>query len=208
MKRFLISLLALGSIASLGATTLSYTVTVDSSSIGTSTPGFIEFQFNQANASTSPAATASVSDFTSTGFTFDDTTNASLGGVSGSLSTLPLAFDNTVGGTNLYDQGVSRFGATFSFILTLSGAALDNTATDGSEFFVYLLGVSPDYSPLVGTDGTAATVTINGDTTITLGAVTDLSTITVAAATPEPSSVLLFGLGVGMLVAVRFAVRE
>ena len=53
---------------------------MDSSSIAPSTPGFLEFQFNQANAATSGAALAWCLDFTSAGFTFDDSQDASLGG--------------------------------------------------------------------------------------------------------------------------------
>ena len=199
MKRILPILLGFISFAAiLAAGPISYTVTVDSSSIGSSPAGFIEFQFNQANANTSLAATATVSDFTSAGFTFNNTTNSSLGGVTGSLSAPPLVFDNTVGGTNLHDQGVSTFGSSFSFTLTLDGAALGTPATDGSQFFVYLLGT--DYSNLIGPAGGVAGVTINGDTTLTTNAVEGISSV---SETPEPSTVAMFGLGIAMLAIRR-----
>ena len=204
MKRILLSLLALGSIASLTAAPISYTVTLDSSAISGSTAGYIEFQFNQANASTSQAATASVSNFTSTGFMFDDLSNYSLGAVSGSLSAPPLAFDNTGGGTNLFDQGVSHFGSGFSFTLTLDGDALSNTVNDGSEFFVYLL--DSGFNNLAGPDGTVvASVVINGNTTVSLNPVNGFSTITPASSdAPEPSAISLFGIGGAMVLSLRF----
>ena len=219
MKRFLIiSLVALGSVASLCAGTVSYQVVVDSSSIAPSTPGFLEFQFNQANAATSGAALAYVSDFTSAGFTFDDSSDASLGGATGSLSAPPLVFDNTVGGTNLYDEGVSSFGSSFSFVLTLDGDALSTPETDGSQFFVYLLGT--DYSTLLGTDaGGVGGVTINGDTTTTPNAVDGISVVSLytpissnpssnpssspSSATPEPSTIMLLALSGAMLICLR-----
>ncbi len=203
MKTILLPLLALGSMATLTAAPVSYLVTVDTSSIGTSTLGYIEFQFNQANASTSLAATANVTDFNSSGFTFDDSLDAVLGGVTGSLSAPPLAFDNTVGGTNLFDEGVTTFGTGFSFVVTLDGAALGTTSTDGSQFFVFLL--ARNYSSLAGaTDTGVGGVTINGDTTITPNPVTGLSTVTtytapVGGAAPEPSAFVLFGMGGAML---------
>lgn len=189
--------------AHLNAAAISYHISVDTSSIPNSTAGFIEFQFNQANASTSLAATATVSGFTSTGFTFDSLSDATLGGVTGSLSSLPIVFDNTIGGSNLYDGGVSNFGSNFSFILTLDGAALDTTATDGSQFFVYLLGT--DYGILAGPPAGVAGLTINGDTTITTNAVTNLSTVEAytAPSVPEPSAFLLLGTGLVALVSLR-----
>ena len=202
MKRFLISLLALGSLAALNAQIFSYQVTVDTSSIGSSTPGYIEFQFNQANASTSQAATASLDDFISSpDVTFDNTTDFSLGGVAGSLFSLPLEFDNTVGGTNLYDQGVSVFGTSFQFTVTLEGAALSTPATDGSEFFVYVL--DSGYNNLLGpVDSGAADLIINGDTSITPVTVTSISTITPVAVTPEPSTLSMLGIGGAAIVAI------
>ena len=203
MKRLLLPFLVLGSIATLAAAPVSYTVSVDSSSISHSTAGYIEIQFNQANANTSLAATASVFNFSATGFTFDHSLDGSLGGVTGSFWAPPVQFDNTVGGSNYYDAGVTAFGTGFSFVVTLDGAALGTSSTDGSEFFVYLLGT--DFSNLLGPDGTiAAAVTINGDTTITTNPVSGRSTINsyTASETPEPSTVLLFGIG-GAMVAIR-----
>jgi len=208
MRRLIISLLALGCFAALDAQIFSYQVTVDTSSIGTSTPGYLEFQFNQANASTSQAATAYLDDFlASPDFTFDNTTDFSLGGVAGSLFSLPLEFDNTVGGTNLYDQGVSVFGSTVQFTVTLEGAALSTPATDGSEFFVYVL--DSGYNNLLGpVDSGAADLIINGDTSITPVTVTNVSTITPVTVTPEPSALSMLGIGGVAMVAIRRRWRQ
>lgn len=199
MKRILFSLLALGAFSALSAAPVSYLVTVDSSSIAPATAGFIEFQFNQANAMTSLAAMAYVDNFTSVGFTFDNGANAAMGGVTGSLQAPPLVFDNTGGGSNLFDQAVTEFGTVFSFILTLDGPALNSVADDGSEFFVYLL--ASDYSVLIGpTNGAGiASVAINGDSSLTEYALGGFSTIT---AVPEPATLWTVGLG-GLVLLVR-----
>ena len=208
MKSLLISFLALGSLASLSASSFSYQVTVDTSSIGGLTPGFLEFQFNQADSLYSLAATATVSDFTSTGFTFDDTQDSTLGGATGSLSSPPLVLDNTVGATNLFDEYVSKFGSSFSFVVTLAGPALTNTAADGSGFYTFLW--STDYSTnLIGsaTTGAVAEVDINGDKTTATTPLAGISTITSytapMTATPEPSALSLLGLGAAILLFRR-----
>ncbi|NDJ11746.1 MAG: PEP-CTERM sorting domain-containing protein [Acidobacteriia bacterium] len=200
MKRIVFSLLVLGAFASLSAAPLSYLVTVDSSSIAPGTPGFIEFQFNQANAGTSLAAMAYVDNFVSTGFTFDNGSNAFLGGVTGSLSSPPLIFDNTGGGSNYFDQGVSEFGSAFSFVVTFDGAALDTVANDGSEFFVYLYSTQFEFLAGPGRGGAVASIALNGDTTVSTGPVEGFSTI---SAVPEPATFVLFGFAGVLMVARR-----
>jgi len=199
MKRFALTLLLLTSAAALQAATITYHVSVDSSGIGSSTPGYIDFQFNQANASTSLAASATVDNFISSGFIFVDSGNLYLGGATGSLSAPPLIFDNTVAGNNVFDQSVDAFGTAFSFDVTFAGDALNTTAPDGSGFFVSLLGT--DFSPLVLGDGLVASIVINGDTTITTNP-TDLSTIE-ASTVPEPSSLLMIFAGVALVAFAR-----
>jgi len=194
MKFASLAILFLSSVA-VQAATITYHVSVDSSGISGSVPGYIELQFNPAVGGNSLPATATIDNFTSTSFTFDDLSNFSLGGVTGSLSSLPLSFDSSVGGANLFDQGVTVFGTTFGFDVTLSGAALDTTAPDGNAFFVYLLGT--DFSPLVLQDGLVASIVINGDTSITTNP-TDLSTIE-ANTVPEPASLVLMLAGVSLV---------
>lgn len=207
MKRFLPLVCGLMFIVSAAnAAAVTYQFTVNTSSIPGGTPGFIEFQFNQANGLTSQAATASLSGFTSTGFTFNSLSDFSLGGVTGSLSALPIVFDNTVGAANLHDAGVSQFGTGFSFLLTLDGAALSTPSTDGSQFFVYLLGA--EYNNLIGPEGGIAGLTINGDTSITTNAVNGLSTVQLYTppapeSVPEPGAFLLLGTGVAALFSRR-----
>lgn len=198
MKRVLLLSLLFGSLAALNAASITYHVTVDSSGIPAATAGFVEFQFNQANALTSLSATASITNFSSNGFTFDNVATNFQGGVTGSLAAPPLVFDNTGGGANVFDQGVAVFGSGFVFDVTFSGAALTSPSTDGSEFFVLLLDTS--YNPLVNPQlgGEAATILLNGDTTITPNP-TSISTI---AFIPEPST-WLTGLAGLLLLGCR-----
>ena len=112
-----------------------------------------------------------------------------------------------MGGTNLYDQGVSVFGSTVQFTVTLEGAALSTPATDGSEFFVYVL--DSGYNNLLGpVDSGAADLIINGDTSITPVTVTNVSTITPVTVTPEPSALSMLGIGGVAMVAIRRRWRQ
>ena len=199
MKRVLLLALYLGSLAALNAASITYHVTVDSSGIPSGTAGFVEFQFNQANAQTSLSATASITHFTSNGFTFDNAATNFQGGVTGSPGAPPLVFDNTGGGANVFDQGVSVFGSGFVFDVTFSGTALTTTANDGSEFFVLLLDTS--YNPLVNPQlgGEAATILLNGDTTMT----PNPTSISSVAFIPEPST-WLTGLAGLLLIGRRY----
>ena len=193
--------LFLGLAAVLPAASITLHVSVDSSGIGT-VPGYIEFQFNQAPSGDSLPATANIANFTSSGFTFDNLSNFSLGGVSGSLSSPPLVFDNTVGAANLFDQGVAIFGNSFSFDVTLAGSALNTTANDGSAFFVLLLDTN--FNPLTANDGQVASIVINGDTSVTNNP-TSLSTITAASSVPEPATFAMTLAGAMLLGLARFA---
>ena len=108
-----------------------YSVNVNTSAV-TGTAGFLDFQFNPGNSSSQPA-TATISNFI--GGTLGATT-PNIGNVSGTLPG-PVTFVNSAG-LNEYFQGFT-YASSFSFLLTLSGLALDNpngTATAGTKFGV------------------------------------------------------------------------
>jgi len=188
----------LASAAALNADTIGFHVNVDTSSIA-SAIGFIEIQFNQVNAGTSLPATATVSNFTSAGFTFDNSSNFSLGGVSGSFSSPPLVIHNDVGATNLFDQGVAAFGSSFGFSVLMSGPAIGGTSVDGSSLFLFLLGT--DFSPLIGSldNGEVANIQINGNGSVTAHG---SNVATVATVVPEAPMLPVVGLGLAALYVI------
>src|SRR5438552_967429 len=111
-RRLLLSfagLLAVSMAAQAG--TISYLITVTGSNISAN-PGFIDMQFNQANSLTSLSATATISSFTSAGYTFGAPQTSP--GVTGSITSLPIVIPNDQGPANFYTQGVNTWGSTFS----------------------------------------------------------------------------------------------
>jgi len=144
---------------------VTYFVTVDTSSVN-GTSGFLDFQFNPGNSSTQ-AATATISNFT--GGTFGAPQPG--GNVSGTLPAT-VTFVNSTALNELF-QGFT-YGSSFSFLLTLSGPAIDTPngiATAGSTFGVglYDSGSNPILTNQGATTGFAGQVDINlnGTTTST-----------------------------------------
>lgn len=204
IRRFFLNLVCLAVTATAGfSATINYSVTVDTSGlIGQS--GFLDFSFNQANAATSLAATATISNFQQTGFTFGG--NDQTSGVSGTLNALPVVIPNDQNAANFYTQTVVNFGTAFSFDLLLSGPAIGGNAQDGSAFRVTLFNgdFSFKVSPLP--DGEVANVIINGDgTTTPNGSIFIGGSAQVAAtnAIPEPATVLLCVAGLGIFGLLR-----
>jgi len=141
------------------AGTISYLITVTGSNISAN-PGFIDMQFNQANSLTSLSATATISSFNATGYAFGSPQTSP--GVTGSIASLPIIIPNDQAPANFYTQGVNTWGSSFSFLLTLSGAAVGGSAADGSTFFLSLL--DNGFNPIAGSlaNGAIATIDIDG----------------------------------------------
>jgi hypothetical protein len=125
-----------------------YQITVDTSGVSGSS-GYVDLQFNPADPSNSPSATATVSNFTGyTGSLGSPTTD---GSVSGSLtSTLTLGNSTAL---NAYLSSIT-FGATLQFLVSLNGPAFSQTAVDGSSFAFSLYNNSNPMQPLNGTNPT------------------------------------------------------
>jgi hypothetical protein len=127
--------LVAGLSAGTASASVGYIVTVDTSSVAGST-GFLDFQFNPGNATTQ-AATAQI-------INFDPGSGVLLGvpEVTGNVAgTLPgtTTFVNSTALNEYFQQ--FKFGTRFSFILLLSGPAIDSpngTSTAGSTFGVGL----------------------------------------------------------------------
>lgn len=169
-----------------------YDITLNTSSLNGQS-GYLDFQFNP-GASGAPAATATITDFTSgTPASTDQTTNDASGLLPGTL---------TLGNGTAYNdlfQGFT-YGSTFSFELTLSGAALDNPSGSIGSTFALSLYAADGVTPLLTTDPNGSVLTINvnsnGTTSVETFAQSSTDSTPAAAATPlnpvpEPSSLVL-----------------
>jgi hypothetical protein len=192
-KPFLLAVLLLFGVGSASADAVTYQVTVDTSSIA-GTAGSLDFQFDPGSLITQ-AANLQISGFTSDG------SLAGAPSLTGDVSgTLPgsVTFDN---GTvyNDYFEGFT-FGNTLSFEVSLSGPALiapDGVSTSGSSFAFSMFSDSGGtISALTSDDinGFAYTIDVNLDGTTSATSFSSELTASVVP-TPEPTSVLLLGVG-------------
>ena len=209
--RILGALAAMVVLAMPASAAVSYVVTVDSSSVS-GTSGFLDFQFNPGNGSSQPA-TAAISGFT--GGTFSGSPSVTGDGdVSGTLPGT-LTMDNGTA-LNEYFQGFTFPATTFSFLLTLSGPALDTPngiATAGSTFGLglYDSGQDPILTDQGANTGFAGQVDIllNGTTAATaFPNGTQPTVVTFQVQTPEPGSMLLVVAGLIGLAVLRIFPRR
>ena len=190
--------------ASLGASagTLTYSFQVDTSGIASAAPGggWLDFQFNQANALDSLSALATIDNFSSTGFVFG-TTQLTSTGVTGSLPG-PVTIPNDQGGANFFTQEIATWGSSFQFSVMLSGAAVGTPAPDGSTFFLFLL--FPDFNPIVAPPTIAGEIlNVNIDPTGTASPQGSTFDGGSAMATPEPGALWLVPAGLAALAVKR-----
>jgi hypothetical protein len=188
--------------ASLGANagTVSYSFQVDTSGIAGVAPagGWLDFQFNQANALDSLSALAVIDNFSSTGFVFGGTQLTS-SGVTGALPG-PVTIPNDQGGANYFTQRVSTWGSGFQFAVTLSGTAVGTPAPDGSTFFLFLL--FPDFNQIVAPPTIAGEIlNVNIDTTGATSAQGSTFDGGSALPTPEPGAMWLALAGLAVVGA-------
>ena len=189
------------------AGTVQYDFLVDTSGIqalaGPGVGGWIDFQFNQANALDSLSATAKLFGFQFAGYglgTALDSTGA------GQTLPGPIVIPNDQGAANYFTQEVTAWGSSFRFSVQLSGNAVGTPRPDGSTFYVFL--DLPDFTEVVSpptTFGEVINVTID-----TSGGTTQTgSTFTggFAQAVPEPGTVGVMLVGLAGLVARRFTRR-
>ena len=175
------------------ADSVTYSVTVNTSS-QTGNGGFVDFELN-AGSLGSQDITAVVTAFNGATLNPGDPGNDAIG-TTGSLPG-PLSFDNQVG--NDYFEALT-FGNQLSFLVTLSGdgvsASGGSTSDSGTIFQVGFFDPSGG-NPLFSNDpnGLAAEIDVAADGTVTSASQPGVS----VAATPEPASWCLLGMG-GVLV--------
>jgi hypothetical protein len=180
------------------ASTVNYSFSVDTSGIAALAPtgGWLDFEFNQANALDSLSAVATITNFTSIGYVFGPTVQTTTG-VTGLLPG-PIAIPNDEAAADFFTQEITAWGSSFAFEVSLSGPAVGAAAPDGSAFLVYLLdpGFSQIVSPATST-GEILNVTIDtaGGTSAQVSSFTGGS----AVATPEPAAVWLTAAGLAGL---------
>lgn len=192
-RRTLLSLIAFTLAAGTAqADILTYLVSVDTTGLPAGA-GYIELQFNQANALTSGVGAATVTQFLSTGYTLGGAAPSSPG-VTGSFAAPPLVIPNDQGAANYYDEIVNTWGQSFSFVLSLDSAATD------SGFFVYLL--DSGFSPIVGPlgSGEVANLIIDATGGVTPQGSTFAGGSASVAPVPEPAAGWLLATCLGVLL--------
>ena len=176
-----------------------YTVTVNTTS-ALLTSGYIDFQFNPSSFATQ-SANVDVANFMTDGVLNPaDPNNGTVGSVSGMLpGTVTFTNSHT---TNEYTEAMT-FGTTITFNLYLYGAAISNpNGTGGGTFTLDFL--NSDQSGYLFTansqnDVPVFTVDINGDGSTSASTYPSenggpsVVSFTAPSATPEPTTILLFG---------------
>jgi hypothetical protein len=169
------------------------------------TSGYLDFQFNPGD-STAPAATATVISFAPAA-TLNSPT--STGAVSGDL-TSSLAIDNSTS-YNDYFVGYT-FPATITFLLELSGPAVDSPSGSGFGSTFYFSLYAADQSTALQTtdaDGSGSLFSVdltNAGSTQTNDYSADGASILVTQV-PEPGALFLVVAGVAV-IAARYRIPE
>jgi hypothetical protein len=203
MIKYMVLLLAASAALIARADTLTYFITVDTSS-QVANPGTIDFQLNPGTLTPVEPVTATIQSFA--GAVLDGTSVVRTGDTTGTLSGT-VTLNNDVSPGAEYTENITNFGATVSFYLTLSGSGVDQTGNAGGASgtaFVLDFTDFPATQYLFTNDpnGVAAEIDVAADGTVSTsanpGPCTHGSCVTITPMTssvPEPSSVVLLGGG-------------
>lgn len=199
--------LPLSSVAQAGLS-YQYLVTVDTSGVSGAS-GYIDFQFNPADPGSTPAATATVSQLA--GFSAIGR-SPTLDGAATGTPTSSLVLNNTSAVNSSYST--VSFGSSLSFLLTLTGPAFTETATNGSTFLFGLYDATQQ--PLNGSDPMVAQIDLmpfgvspGVELNITTGAAFSGGPNAQVTAVPEASTTVMLGLlALAGVVAARRGRRQ
>jgi len=181
---------------SVRAGSVTYLVNVSTNPIA-GQAGNLDFQFNPGSAS-AESATATVTNFQSVGGVLSQPATLT-GDASGSLPGA-LTLNNSTAYNDVF-QGFT-YGASFDFVLTLSGQALNSPGGSSGSSFAVSLYDAAGVTPLLTTDpnGSVLTANVNVSGTVTILTFPQSSTnstpVASVSSVPEPASLILLGLGV------------
>lgn len=214
LSRMIIRLALAGAFALAGAGLASparagsvcFLITADTTGLA-GTSGFLDLQMNPSTTLASPSVTATVTEVSTDG-TLGSTTITT--GVTGSFSSTPAVMNN-MSYSEL--QQTFTYGTTLSFEITLSGSEINPSTVQ--PFSGTMLTFALEDSTQTGLNagplnGEAVDLNVNQTvapnvSTQTYGPASGnypTVTITPCAAVPEPSSMILMGLGLGAVIAV------
>jgi hypothetical protein len=187
---------------------ITYSVTVDTSLVS-GIQGSLDFQFDASDI-TSQTATATLTNFTGGTLVGSPTFN---GDASGTLSPGPATINNTP--ANLINELIQDFnyGSSFSFDVTLSGAALQTpNGSPGSTFSLTLFdGRGASGNALLSIDANtppALLINVNGDGSTSVIASSAVTATPSVSSVPEPASVLMLAMGGLALASYRWRQRR
>jgi len=187
---------------------VTYQVSVNTSALDGQS-GNLDFQFNPGGLGSEPA-TATVTNFQTLAGILSQAAMLT-GDASGSLPGT-LTLNNGTAYNDVFQK--FSYGSSFDFALTLSGPALDSPGGSSGSSFALSLYDAAGLTPLLTTDPNGSVLTVNLNVSGTTSVLTfpQSSTNSTPAASvssvPEPSSLVLFGLGVlGLLAYVLRQIR-
>jgi len=187
---------------------VTYQVSVNTSALDGQS-GNLDFQFNPGGLGSEPA-TATVTNFQTLAGILSQPAMLT-GDASGSLPGT-LTLNNGTAYNDVFQK--FSYGSSFDFALTLSGPALDSPGGSSGSSFALSLYDAAGLTPLLTTDPNGSVLTVNLNVSGTTSVLTfpQSSTNSTPAASvssvPEPSSLVLFGLGVlGLLAYVLRQIR-
>lgn len=181
-------------------------ITVNTGAMGLNgVNGSIDFTFDQAPGA--DAATIQILNFT--GASYINGSRVDTGSVTG--GPVPSTITINAGNPDSDDFEAVTFGNTLTFNVAFSGPAVDSpsgsaTGTDEFSFFIYKDEAGTMTANTTDVNGTAGTVTVNEDGTLTPDSVS--ANFSAQVATPEPSTTgMMFG-ALAMLAGGLFLRRR